>query len=656
MEIVDLRPYRRLIRTLTPILLAGLILFLFRGWMEQGMEMDEVSRVSNIVPLFNPNAQPSDRGIFRVSVFGVTYPVMFKEYISSAYLIKFLPLGLFDDYLFGIRFLHLFFFLLAALSFFFFAQSHHLYVAAWTSLLMVTTPLLYPMVRIGFVETIHLFFLTVAAFLIRRFIRQPGRRGSLFWGVFVLSFAVNQSFYVIWVVAGVSLATLLLYPDVWRRCCRPVRNLAIAALAAVLGLVHFVYYNLAGGFPTLATAYYYLFDRERYNQNPVDLSPALPFLEELHNKFVHLDLFYGPHSEVYLLMGLLMTAIFLFSFVKSLRAGQLRQDRIYFLPFLSLAAILALILISPKGTRQGHYTYIIPFEQLSMISALLLTARMLPWTAYAKRFLFAAPALLLLFNFYNSNQIVAKTNRTGGTVLFSPAVFEFNDYLSQRRIDSRNIHFLSWGLYAQPYFLSHGEFHVNHLVYQLIDKQPAQQAEVLRSLFSSSRARPARGDQLYFPLYARSRTDINQALLNVVESYGGRLDLEKTFLERNGTTPAILLYRLDDAGDFLDGFARGILKSGFDEVLEITNFGPRKVEAGRDEDLAMWFMADNLAPTTKVAFEGQIMRTVYSGDHCTALIPYRELRQTGSFAIFLHDQERKIRSSHVLLEVEAPDS
>ncbi len=656
MHILDLSPYRRPIQILTPILLVGLILFLFRGWMEQGMEMDEVSRVSNIIPIFNPDAQPADRGSFRVTAFGITFPIMFKEYISSAYLIKFLPLGLFNDYLLGIRLLHLCFFLLAALSFFFFAQKHHLYVAVWTSLLMVTAPLLYPMVRIGFVETIHLFFLTAAAFLIYRFIQHPDRRGSLFWGVFVLSFAVNQSFYVIWVVAGTGLATLLLYPDVWRRCCQPIRNLATAALAAVLGLAHFVYYNLASGFPTVATAYYYLFDRERYNQNPVDRSIAQPFLEELRNKFVHLDVFYGPYSEAYWLMGLIMTAIFLFSFAKSLRAGRLRQDRIYFLPFLSLAAVLALILISPKGTRPGHYTYIIPFEQLSMISALLLTARMLPWSSLAKGLLHAVPALLFLFNFYNSNQIVAENNRTGGTALFSPAVFEFNDYLSRQRIDSRNIYFLSWGLYAQPYFLQRGEFHINNWVYHLIDKQPAEQAESLKFLFSSSQARPATGDQLYFPLFAQKRSDINETLQKVVAEYSGRLALEKTFFERDASTPAILLYRLDGARQFLDGFADGVLDSGFEEALAIAKYGPHQVEAGREEDLAMWFIADNLAPTTKVVFEGLILRTVFSGDHCTALVPYRELVQSGSFEVFLHDQARKIRSSAVLLEVEAPDS
>jgi hypothetical protein len=255
-------------------------------------------------------------------------------------------------------------------------------------------------------------------------------------------------------------------------------------------------------------------------------------------------------------------------------------------------------------------------------------------------------------NFLASNQIVAEVNRTGGTGLYSPAVFEFSDYLNQRDIDSQNVIFLTWGLHSQPYFLNKGRFHINHLVFQLIDKSnKAEIQAVLKRLFSSPMARPQQGDSLHFPLYAQQRTDINEALIDLVREREGRLSLEKVFRERTGEE-VIHLYRLDNVTEFSASFHQEIEQAPVSRTLRITRFGPVQANSDRKEDLPMWFIAEGLTPHTHVSLEGeQLLRTVYSVDHVTALVPWQDIQKPGTYSLFLYDSLATDRSEPVYLEV-----
>jgi hypothetical protein len=244
------------------------------------------------------------------------------------------------------------------------------------------------------------------------------------------------------------------------------------------------------------------------------------------------------------------------------------------------------------------------------------------------------------------------TNRTSGVGLYSPAVFDFNKYLIEHEIDSNNVLFLTWGLYAQPYFLQKGDFQIKQFAYQLIEK-PArkEKEEFLKQLFTSVRALPRESDSLYFPLWAHYWTDTNDALVEFVDDHGGQISVEKIFEEKLGGN-AILLYRLDGVGDFVSQFHREVIDTEVSPNLNITRFGPTRITADKNADLPMWFIAEGLTPHTRVGLQGLLLKTVYSNDHVTALVPHNLIRKPGFYPLLLYDPLSGYRSEVVLLHVE----
>ncbi len=632
--------------------LLAISLILFRGALDQGMEMDEVSRVINVIPLVNSHAEPLQRALFGFDLFGRYIPVMFKQYISSAYLLRFLPLAFFNDYLFGIRFLHWFYFVLSLSVFYLVMTKFSNYLAVFGTLLVATSPLFYPQVRISFADTLHILYLSVAGLFFERFFRHGQRKRDLFFGFLLLFLCANQMFYFSWVIAGLLLAGILLFPRETLSCFFPLSRSLVVALALMLGLVNFVVYNVAQGFPTLMVLFNRLFRPQVYNAAPIDYRPAQPFAEELARKLHQLPLYFDTPGFYLGLYAATLLVTLLFAFHLQ-RQGRFGENRLYFLPGLTTVIILGLILISPNSTRVGHYVFLIPFLQLSVLSAVLGAGRILGGFGRLRRIvLIGVPAVLVTFSFMVSNSVVVATNRTGGTVRFSPAIFDFVRYLDTHSIDSGDVLFTVWGLHLQPYFLHHGEFRMRRAIYELLARPTQADKEAFfEQYFSSCRAVPERGDALYFPFFARVDVEVREALLDFLKRQNGTVVLEKVFPERNGQ-PAILLYRLDSARRFIEDRFALIRQARPLPRLRIERFGPDRVKAGADRDLPMWFIASDLTATTQVALEGGLLSTIFGGDHVTALVPRRALEKPGRRSLFLYDPSRQGRSPAVELQVD----
>jgi len=622
--------------------------FLFRGWLEQGMQMDEVNRVINVIPLLNEGAYPLNQATFSLTLFGVTIPIMYKEYISTAYILRYLPLVFFDDYLFGLRFLYWIYLVSSAMVLFLVLRSRHLYLAVFTPLLMVTAPLYYPEIRIGFADSLQILFLALGAHLLAGFVRTPDSYSRLFWGIFLLFFTANQMIYFSWVIVAMALATMIVYPRQWFCFARRLRNWVIFLLAASLGLVHFLVYNLSEEFPTASIFFRRIFFPDEYNKEPLDYARTQPFVQDIGTKLSQIPHFLGPHWQLSVAIVVVSFLVVLAFLVKWFKEKTLQNNRIYLLPFLVTTIILSLILISPKTTRAGHYVYLIPFLQMSVLTSVLLVGNCFKSQQWSRLFLLLVPGLIVVSNLLASNQIVSAVNRTGGTGLYSPAVFEFTDYLREQRIESQDVVFLTWGLHAQPYFLNKGDFQINQLVFELINQPNKQKKQsVLKHFFASVFGR----DCLYFPLYSQRRNDIKETLVKLAEAYGGSLKLEKRFKEKTGED-VILLYRLDDLDRFTASFRDEIRKTPISPCLKIIQFGPVNEQSGRRRNLPMWFIADGLNPRTRVALDGLLLKTVYSGDHVTALVPWEMITDQGSYALFLYDRDEERRSEPVYLKIE----
>ncbi len=626
-------------------------LVLFRGTFEQGMEMDEVTRVINLIPLLNGGAQPVGNAFLSFDLFGRSVPVMFKEYISSAYLLRFVPLAFFPDPLTGIRFLYWFYFIASVLVFYAVAARHDWYVAAFGALLIISSPLFYPEVRIGFADTLHILYVSGAAYFFERFLFRGERSRDLFVAVFLLFFCANQIFYFSWVIAAVGLSALLLYPGyVWEIFRTPGR-FVVVFLAACAGLINFVVYNLVSGMPTLVVLFNRWFRPEEYARAPIDFKVTRSLPDEIRTKLIQLPQYFDA-ADVYVWGYLCVAAILVVFLLVSLSKGRLKSRRPYFFPVLVALITLVLVLLTPNTTRVGHYVFLAPALQLSVISAILGLASLLGKGRLSRSVTWVAPLLVLTANLTVSNEAIARRNRTGGTRLFTPAVFEFSDYLNEHSIDSRNILFTVWGLYAQPYFLNWGDFTIRQVVYDLIDlRDAAAQQAFIDRLFCSYQALPISGDRLYLPLYADYRTDINDALLDYLDVQGAEVTLEKSFLEKNGT-PAILLYRVDGVPALMKECCAPIRQAPACSDIAITKYGPESVAPDREEDLAMWFMGTNLTPSTRVTLDGILLRTVFAGDYVTALVPAARTREAGQYPLNLYDFGQKCHSNTVQLKVE----
>lgn len=633
-------------------LLVGISLILFRGALRQGMEMDEISRVINVIPLLNGKAEPLPPAMFHIDLFGHQVPVMFKQYISSAYLLRFLPLAFFNDYLFGIRFLHWFYFVLSLGVFYLVVTRFDAYVAVFGTLLVAVSPLFYPEVRISFADSLQIFYLSLAGLFFERFFRHGEKRLDLFLGFLLLFLCANQMFYFSWVIAGLLTAGIILYPKEILRCFYPVSRSLVVAGALMLGMVNFVAYNAVRGFPTLMVLVNRLFRPNVYNAAPIDYRPAKPFADELMRKLQQLPGYFDAPRLYVGLYAAVATVTILF-LLYLWRRGRFSENRLYFLPGLVALSVFSFILITPNTFRVGHYIYLVPFLQLSTLAAVMALGRMLgERRRLRKTVVIGLPVLLTALSFTVSYGVVTATNRTGGRIRFSPAIFDFVNYLNAHAIDSGDVLFTVWGLHLQPYFLNHGQFRMRRVVYELITRPTeAEKESYFEFLFSSYQALPMKGDALYFPVYARIDADVRKALLGFLERHNGQVVLEKVFPERDGQ-PAILLYRLDSAREFLFERCAPVRRARTLPSLRIERFGPTRAEAGRDTDLPMWFIASDLTPSTKVVLDGALLNTVFGGNSVTALVPRQAFTEPRTLNLFLFDPSRSGRSPAVELQVE----
>ncbi|MEJ2083639.1 MAG: hypothetical protein P8Y94_16090, partial [Acidobacteriota bacterium] len=377
------------------------------------------------------------------------------------------------------------------------------YLAAFGALLIVTSPLYYPEVRISFADSLQILYLSLAGVFFERFFRRGQRKRDLFVGFLLLFGCANQMFYFCWVIAGLLAVGTILYPRMTLRCFCPLPRSVTVLLALMLGLANFVIYNVSQGFPTFAELIKRRFHPAATNTVAGDGHLLDMFANDLGRKLYQLPRYFDAPQLYTIIYGLVLLVTVVFA-VHLMKRGRLWAKRICFAPGLATLVILFLILISPSTTRVGHYVYIVPFLQLSALAALLGLGQMFTARPFARRMtVFLLAGALVTVNFVQSNRVISATNRSGGRHLFSPAIFDFVRYLNEHSIDSQDVLFTVWGLHLQPYFLNRGQFRIRQVVYQLILRKTAAEREAyLEHLFSSYHGLPVQGDALYLPVTA----------------------------------------------------------------------------------------------------------------------------------------------------------
>ena len=550
------RIYRILVYSIGPYLVFLLIIaILFRDNITLGMEYDEVLRINNIIPMLNPHAEPYNQSIFTLSLFGLSVPLMYKFYLSSALLIPYLPLILFkNNLLFGLRFLYAFYFFVSISVFYFIlTKKFSPTVSFLTSVLVITSPLFYPEALIGFAHCTHLIFLSLAVYCFYLFFERNQQSIYLFFGTFLLFFEANIEAYFLWVITALIITSIIIFPHYWKIVTSSIRYLLTIVCAILLGWINFVIYNIVYPFATIRPMVLKIVDPAQYNLQPVDFTPAAPLPEDIFFKLSQLfpDLYRG-YGGIYLILIAALIILNIFLIFKTVKMQEFPRYGKYFFSFICFCLIFTLILISPNTTRAGHYVYLIPFLELSIVFAFLFSEQVFR-NKYIPKLLVITLISMILLNCFVSGMELARYDRIKGKEYFSPAIFDLNTYINKESLPPEDIIFFEWGMSSQLYFLHDGEFKINRVDLQFEPTNYEERKAKLAGFFALQ-PNPVRSDTLYFPLYTGEFDSRNTAtrtdFLRFVQEQNGTITKVQAFNESYG--PEVIgMYALENSSQFL---------------------------------------------------------------------------------------------------------
>lgn len=529
-----------------PVLYALVAAWLFRGTSSLGMEFDEVFRVNNLVAVLYPGAQPYDQSISRVVVLGHGIPLMYKSYVSSAFLAFYAPLVAFSDTLVGIRMLDYFYTVAAAVAGFLLFRRRSYTVAFSVPLLALVSPLLYPDVTYGFVDVQHVVPLLLGAWSFRRYLRG-GSRWSLGLASLLTAAAVNVSFYTAWVVAGLAVGAVILYPSVLREMLTNVRNVAALVFGALIGLFNYVYYNVAQGFPTISPLVNRVFFPDRYNKNPIDFRESRGFVAEAFEHLRYVPTLLGGAGVVVALFAVLTLGITAAATVVALRRREMAEVRLAVLPTVAVVVAFGAILVSPNTTRRGHYGMLVGLLECAFAGAVVLAVRYGPEWLRRWRVIIVPLLVSVLFSTYATASYgsVGRALRSGGEGYFSSAIFDLRDFLDENGVADDDVLQVQWGSYAQLYFLSQGEFVSPNVVFPVLGADEDKRVEIVADAID------AQGGAVLIPVYtkvpATNGVDATKLVASVARSRHWPVCTVKVFDDREGDEQ-LRLYRIDTAG------------------------------------------------------------------------------------------------------------
>jgi hypothetical protein len=526
-----------------------LSIILFWNNFFHGIQFDEVYRVNNLIPFFNPYSEPYTQAIFSINIFGTFIPIAYKSYISSATLLPHVPLFFWDDYLMGIRDLYVLYFFLSIIVFFIILSRFVNFKFSFlTSLLLATSPILFPEIRFGFAYSLHIVILSIAFYFLYLF-KLKKKPIYLFMGIFLLFAGANIYFYFLWVIASLLITSIIFYKDFWKEILFSPKNVFVIVSALTLGFINFILYNLYSDFASFKPLISRIFFPSEYELNPIDYKFSPPLIEDIIRKFDAIMNFFGDFGYIYLAIGTITLLLFGLVTIKLIKQNRLYDYKNYYFCLVNSILILAFILITPNTTRAGHYCFLIPFIQLTILSLVLLSTKIYK-LKNIHVFGVAIFIILISLNGFITGGEITQSCEDRGKGYFSPAIFDLDEYIDKHQIDSKNILFVQWGMYSQLYFLNKGEFTIKSLVFQFLGAEDSQERVVLLEKFLISNYIENEQEELYFPIYKGLDTKSKQIYEDTLSSlslHGGKIDLIATFNETNGE-PLIYLFKLSNTG------------------------------------------------------------------------------------------------------------
>ena len=579
------------------------VLYLFRGAYSFGLEYDEVFRINNWFQYFNDKATPYRQSICSIYIGDLEIPLMLKEYISYWSIVPYMVIALFHNPLVALRNFYFLYTVLSLIVVYYVLSKYNRRIAVFTVIYMAVNPILYPEIRYSMATLLYGIGLGLCVLFWWKYWENNKRR-YLWLSVFLICLQVNILFYFAWVVGGLIVALLILYPKLFWKTVSNIKNLLVIISAAVLGLFNYIIYNVQNGFPSVKHLWNYLFNRKNYadiNLPTVEMQDNLRnhmpisgnFLDDIKLKIDSYLNCIGPWKQLYFLLIVVLITVNIVYFVRLLRSKKMDGNKKYFLPGLVTILSFCFMVITPSSRGSHHLTYMaIPFAV--WISCTIELVLKNTTNKSIKKFVyFAAVATVVVF-FIQSNTCVMGANACGGYGYYANNIYDLIDYTdSHKEIDGSNTLLVEWGMMTQFYFIHCGEYEVNEMLWAV---DPGQYLPDLSNFLDG-----INGDTFFMPIYYYNKGSspgsgefilsledsehlkydlevvrIPYNWIQFFEGFGGRCSIEAVFEEKSGAG-GIALLRID--GIDADTIKQSYIPSGFSfQPDDLLTFQGVKVE------------------------------------------------------------------------------
>lgn len=340
--------------------------------------------------------------------------------------------------------------------------------AAWIGALLLATDSMYVILEtIDYgPNALHFVLKLGAMLLILRFHRE-GSALALAGGFFLFGLGLWEKAIFAWVLTGIGLATLLVFPrEVWRHLT--IRNLAIASGSLIVGALPLIVYNIARPLDTFKTNAHMI--HEPMDQKililhrTMDSSVLFGFFTSLWpsphlgepattlqkaSRAISEATHQPTHNVTIFAFGIACLGVFLRAARKPVLFGLL----------VCLGTWLPMILTAGAGGAAHHVILMFPFQFLTIAAALA----QVPWRPAVA----AVTVALCAVNLAVTNEYYWEMIRNGPDIRWTDALYPLERRLETLR--SPNIYVVDWGIYESINLLSDNSVPVHEVDWSSAD-------------------------------------------------------------------------------------------------------------------------------------------------------------------------------------------
>jgi 4-amino-4-deoxy-L-arabinose transferase-like glycosyltransferase len=293
---------------------------------------------------------------------------------------------------------------------------------------------------------------------------QHRRLPWLAWGCYLLGLAMWDKALAIWMLGGISLALILVFPKQIVRVITP-RRVATAVLAFALGALPLIVYNIEKPLATFRGNASWntteLAAKGRLLATTVDGGALFGWLNmegwQTHNPHLPHGTLEAASARISALAGHPRRSLLLYAFVLALLLAPLARGpalRAILFALLAMAIAWAQMAITANAGGSVHHAILLwPLPQMIIAISFAAASRRLRRAGIPA--LAVLLAVLMVSGLLVTNEYRCVILRNGGDQYWTDAIFRLADYM--KRVPADNVFCMDWGIMDSLRLLSSGK-------------------------------------------------------------------------------------------------------------------------------------------------------------------------------------------------------